>query len=351
MADATAEMKREWSETDEFLKFKVLDGFRCRGLPMSREYLDRIDHEAKIICQMGYAPYFLIVSDLCRFMTERRIRYVVRGSGCGSCYVWGLGISHKWLDPIAYKLPFERFLNPSRVSMPDLDIDIQDDRRHEVVRHTIEKYGEARVARIISFGTLGAKAAIKDVARVLSRPEHQATSEKIAELIPAGKVALDDCLKDSELLREHEKNDRELFRLTRAVEGYARHASIHAAGVVIAPDDMTKYMPLYFTGNPSDRKPSDWEPTTAWDMYACEDRGLLKMDYLGLKTLKVIDQSAGMINFIRQHVEGLPADFDIDSVDRRDEKTWRLLADGRLAGVFQVERMFVRNFAKRMNLM
>src|ERR1035437_10089712 len=351
MADPAPKSKPVWSEIDEFLKYKVLEGFRRRGLPVDAPYLERIDYEGGIICETGYAPYFLIVTDLCRFMTEKKIRFVVRGSGCGSCYVWGLGISHKWLDPIKYKLPFERFLNPERISMPDLDIDISDDRRHEVVAYTIAKYGRDRVSRIISFGSLGAKAAIKDVARGLDLPDYQTIAEKITCLIPAGKVTLDECLKSSELLREMEVNYPQLFKMAKAVEGYNRNTGIHAAGVVIAPEPMTKYMPLHFTGNPADRTPADWEPTTAWDMYDCENRGLLKMDYLGLKTLKVIDDTVACINFIKQYALKQKPDFDVDEIDRHDDKAWQLLAAGKLSGIFQVERTFVRNFAKRMNLM
>jgi DNA polymerase III alpha subunit len=350
VSDAPKEKpKPQWSEIDEFLKFKVLKGLKDRGYPTTQKYLDRVAMEGQVICATGYAPYFLIVSDLCRFMREKKIRFLVRGSGCGSIYVWALGISHAWLDPIELELPFERFLNIERISMPDLDIDIQDDRRHEVVTYTVEKYGKDRVARIISFGTLGARAAIKDLARALDLPDYQIVADKITKAIPVN-TDLDDALKASELLQEMEKSYPRLFEMARRVEGKTRHTTVHAAGVVIAPDEMTKFMPVYYTGNPADRDPADWEPVTSWDMYDVEERGLLKMDYLGLKTLRVIDQSERLINFIREK-QGLKPDFSIDTVDRRDQKAWELLAAGRLAGVFQVERKFVRNFAKRMNLL
>ena len=274
---------------------------------------------------------------------------MVRGSGCGSCYVWGLAISHKWLDPIRYKLPFERFLNPSRVTMPDLDIDIQDDRRHEVVEYTVRKYGQERVARIISFGTLAAKAAIKDLARALELPDYQNLAEKITLAIPGGKVRLADEIQKNELLREYAAAYPQLFEMARRVEGKARHASVHAAGVVIAPGEMTRYLPLHFDGSPNSRSAEDWEPTTQWDMYDCEERGLLKMDYLGLKTLRVIDRTVAMINEDRA-ARGEPPGFDIDEIDRWDERAWKLIDEGKLAGVFQVERQYVRNFARQMNL-
>ena len=352
MADAPSKPKREWSQDDDFLKFKVLKRFRDRGLPMGQLYLDRIDYEGGVICQTGYAPYFLIVSDLTDFMRQAGIRFLVRGSGCGSAYVWGLHISHRWLDPIEYGIPFERFLNPERVSMPDLDIDIQDDKRHLVVEYTVNKYGKDNVARIISFGTLGAKAAIKDVARSLQLPDYQAVADRITAAIPLGKTTLKEAIEKSELLREMETQQPELFKAARLVEGYTRHTSVHAAGVVIAPSAMTNYVPLYFDGSAESRKtPEDWEPTTQWDMYDAEDRGMLKMDFLGLKTLRVIDESVQWINYIKENALGEKPEFDIDTIDRFDEATWRLLADGRLAGVFQVERQYVRNFAKRMNLL
>ena len=318
---------------------------------MSQAYLDRIDFEGKVICETGYSAYFLIVCDLCDFMRHSGIRYLVRGSGCGSCYVWGLGISHKWLDPIQYKLPFERFLNPDRVSMPDLDIDIQDNRRQEVVAYTVAKYGKERVAQIISFGTLGAKVAINDVARALDIPDYQMVAARVTAAIPSGKTTLNESIAASELLREMENNYPEVFRLARRVEGKTRHTSVHAAGVVIAPSDMTDFMPVHFDGNPASRDPGDWSPTTSWDMYDCESRGLLKMDYLGLKTLTVIENTVCWVNYIRQYALNQAPDFDIDSVDRFDDKAWKLLADGKLSGVFQVERSFVRAFAKRMSLM
>jgi DNA polymerase-3 subunit alpha len=342
--------KKVWTEDDEYLRFKTLLGFHRRGLPMTEEYRERLAFEGDVICQTDFAPYFLIVADLCDFMRSRGIRFVVRGSGCGCLHVWGLGISHKWLDPIKLKLPFERFLNPSRVSNPDLDIDIQDDRRHEVVEYTIQKYGKDRVARIITFGTLGAKAAIKDVGRALDVPNHAEISDRISDAIPGGKVKISEALEGSEMLRQYAEHYPKWFEMAQRCEGKTRHASIHAAGVIIAPDSLTNYLPCYFKGNPEKRNPEDWEPTTQWDMYDCEKRGLLKMDYLGLKTLRVMEDAVKLINDRREQL-GQPRDFDIDEVSQKDPNTWKLLSEGKLAGVFQVERQFVRNFARRMNLM
>ena len=339
----------------DFLKFKTYAGFTERGYPLTKEYTDRIEYELGVIDQCGFAEYFLIVADLCRFMREKKIRHMPRGSGAGSAVVWGLGITHRWIDPVALGIPFERFLNPQRVSNPDIDIDIRDDRRWEVVQYTIDKYGADKVARIITFSFLSAKSAIKDVVRAMNLPDYQALGESMANLIPAGKGEdgknhrIDDVLKTNEALRDYERLYPDVFKMVRKCEGKARHPSIHAAGTIIAPDEMTNYTPLFFAKSAENREQADWFPTTQWDMYDCEDRGLLKMDYLGLKTLRVIDETVEAINVIRAAL-GQPADFDIDYVKQDDLPTWKMLADGQLAGVFQVERNFVRTFAKMMGL-
>jgi DNA polymerase III alpha subunit len=343
------------AELISFLKFKCYAGFEERGYPLTKEYTDRIEYELGVIDQCGFAEYFLIVADLCRFMREKGIRHMPRGSGAGSAVVWGLGITHRWIDPVALGIPFERFLNPQRVSNPDIDIDIRDDRRHEVVSYTIEKYGAEKVARIITFSFLSAKSAIKDIVRAKNLPDYQALGESMANLIPAGKGddgrnhRIDDVLKTNEALRDYERLYPDVFAMVRKCEGKARHPSIHAAGTIIAPDDRTNYFPLFYAKAPENREQSDWFPTTQWDMYDCEDRGLLKMDYLGLKTLRVIDETVEAVNIIKGAL-GHTDTFSIDHVDRHDPKTWDMIGDGQLAGVFQVEKHFVRQFAKRMHL-
>jgi len=336
-----------WSDTDEFLRYKVLKGFHERGFPTEAAYTDRITHEGQIICQTGYTNYFLIVADLTDFMRRSKIPFLVRGSGCGSVYVWGTGISHPWLDPVKYSIPFERFLNPARVSMPDIDMDIADNRRQEVFDYTVQKYGTENVARIISFGTMAAKAAIKDAFRAMDIPDYQHVSEKVCAAIPGGKVKLSEAIEASELLKEMSQAYPQVFAMARRIEGKVRQASAHAAGVVIAPAAMTQFMPCYFDGNPADRDPADWQPTTQWDMYDCEKRGLLKMDYLGLKTLRVVDQAVKYINEARTFPGG---PFNVDAIDRKDDITWKMIAEGRLSGIFQVERSYVREFARRMNM-
>jgi DNA polymerase III alpha subunit len=334
---------------DDFLRFKVAKGLKRYDKLADQVYRDRMEYELGVIRDLSFSPYFLICADLCTFMRKRDILHLVRGSGCGSLCVWAIQISHKWLDPIVLGLPFERFLNKDRISNPDLDMDIQADRRQEVVAYTVEKYGKDRVSRICNFNSLGAKQAIQDVARVQSVtiPDHVQTALRITALIsgkPGTKLA--DELVDNEALQDEAARYPDLFKVAKQVEGKVRQPGVHAAGTIIAPDRLTKYLPLYY---PSPEKRDDDFPSTQADMYSCEAIGLLKMDYLGLKTLQVMDETRQLIK-LHQMTSGLPADFDIDNVPQNDPATWKLLAEGRLSGVFQVERHFVRSFARRMNL-
>lgn len=337
------------AESEALLRWKVQQGLFEYDLLEKPGYRDRMEFELSVIVKMGFVPYFLIVGDLCGFMREKKIRFLVRGSGCGSLCVYALKISHRWLDPIVLELPFERFLNPSRVTNPDLDIDIQDDRRHEVVAYTVEKYGKDRVARIATFGTLGAKAAIQDIARAQALPNYQDIAKSITSLISSKPgTELETELKNSDLLREKQRQYPELFATALKVEGKARNVGVHAAGTVITPEHFNNYIPVFYKGSPEDRDEDGKTGTAQFDMYDVEEIGLLKMDYLGLKTLRVIEDTVRLVNIQQRHA-GRP-DLDVDNVDRFDKTTWDLLARGQLSGVFQVEKQFVRGYAKRMNL-
>jgi DNA polymerase-3 subunit alpha len=310
----------------------------------------RLEHELRIIGRMGFDTYFLIVWDLCEYARRVDIWWNVRGSGAGSLVAYTLGITG--IDPIANGLIFERFLNPGRVSMPDIDLDYPDDRRHDMVQYAVQKYGQDKVAQIITFGTLGARAAIRDVGRALDVPLPEV--DAIARLIPAipGKPAkivnvLD---KDHEFysadLEQKYKSEprvRELVDTAKQLEGVARHASSHAAGVIISDKPLVQYVPLH--------RPTSGESglggirsISQWPMEIIEKIGLLKVDFLGLSTLTVMRLAAQLIeqrHGVRYTMENIPYDLGHcgpgkDS-DKGMETAFEMLGRGDVQGVFQVE--------------
>ena len=319
----------------------------------------RLDHELNIINRMGFDAYFLIVWDLCEFARERDIWWNVRGSGAGSVVAYTLGITG--IDPLANGLIFERFLNPGRVSMPDIDLDYPDDRRHEMIEYTIRRYGSDKVAQIITFGTMGARAAIRDVGRVMdiSLPEVDA----IAKLIPAipGKPAsIDDVLEpgndfhSSEFLQRYNEDDqiRQLVDTARSLEGVARHASTHAAGVIISDKPLVEYAPLHRPTSGGDGG-EGIGVVTQWPMEILDSIGLLKVDFLGLSTLTVLRKAAELIEErcnIRYTMENIP--YDQGQVgpdpDKKPEALFDMLGRGEVAGVFQVEGAGMRRLMTEM---
>lgn len=288
---------------------------------------DRMDYELRIIHDMGFDVYFLIVWDLCQFARQKDIWWNVRGSAAGSIVAYGLGITN--LDPLAHDLIFERFLNPGRVTMPDIDLDYPDDRREEMIRYTVNKYGMDRVAQIITFGTLGAKAAIRDVGRALDIPLGEV--DKVARLVPPGPgVKLNDALSQVPELRQmYEGVDyvRGLIDTAREVEGVCRHASTHAAGVVVTDRPLVEYTPLHRPTRGSD----DGLPVIQYTMDVLEDTGLLKLDFLGLSTLTILRKS---VDLIRER-HGIT--YTQDNIPLDDPEIYRLLSSGDVMGVFQVE--------------
>src|SRR6185295_15280412 len=261
-------------------RLRVLDPLASAGrlrhtIP---EYAARLDKEIGVIRRVGFAGYFLIVWDFIRYARERGVPVGPgRGSAAGSLVAYCLKITD--IDPIEYDLIFERFLNEERISPPDIDIDFCENRRGEVIEYVTRKYGRENVAQIITFGTMKAKAVVRDVARVLDMP--YADADKIAKMIPFDlKMTLDKALEESPQLKDAYQRDpkvKELIDISRRLEGTTRHASTHAAGVVIAPRPLTEFVPL-FKGNTA-------EITTQYDMKGIERIGLLKMDFLGLRTL------------------------------------------------------------------
>jgi DNA polymerase-3 subunit alpha len=311
------------------------------------EVRDRLAHELRIIHQMDFDAYFLIVWDLCQAALERDIWWNVRGSGAASVVAYSLGVTN--IDPLGNGLIFERFLNPGRVSMPDIDLDFPDDRRHELIEYTLEKYGKDKVAQIITFGTMGARAAIRDVGRALDIPLPEV--DQLARLVPAipGKpVSISNCLDSghefysAELTEAYNSRPyvRELLDTAAELEGVARHASTHAAGVIIADKPIIEYTPLH---RPTKSVEEDGIGiVTQFPMEILESIGLLKVDYLGLSTLTVMRQACDLIgerHGIHLDLENIPFDRDHVAPDpaKLASKIFELLSSGHVLGVFQVE--------------
>jgi DNA polymerase III subunit alpha len=292
----------------------------------------RMCYELGIIHDMGFDVYFLIVWDLCQFARRQDIWWNVRGSAAGSIVAYGLGITN--LDPLEHELIFERFLNPGRVTMPDIDLDFPDDRREEMIRYTVDKYGADKVAQIITFGTLGPKAAIRDVGRALDIPLGEV--DKVARLVPGGPgVKLDEALNQVPELRQmYEGIDyvRTLVDTALEVEGVSRHASTHAAGVVITDRPLVEYTPLHRPTRGAD----EGLHVTQYPMDVLEDTGLLKVDFLGLSTLTIMRRA---VDLIRERHGKL---YTQDSIPLDDPATYRLLSSGDVTGIFQVESSGMR---------
>ncbi len=316
-----------------YLRKLCEEGLRKRyGDSIPEEVRERLEHELNVIEKMGFAGYFLIIWDVIRFAKENGIRVGPgRGSAAGSLVAYTLGITN--IDPLKYGLLFERFLNPERKTLPDIDIDICEDRRDEVLRYVREKYGEDRVAQIITFSTLKARAATRDAGRVLGFPYGQI--DKIAKLITSDSI--EKSLAEVGELREVYENDpdaRRVLDTAKRLEGLARQDSIHAAGVVISQERLTKYVPL--------QKKGDAEVVTQFSMGPLGKLGLLKMDFLGLRTLTVIEET---LNLIRKN-RGI--DLDIDSIPLDDKDTYELIAKGETVGVFQLEKPGMRALLKEL---
>jgi len=302
-----------------------------------QDYFDRLDFELNVINQMGFPGYFLIVSDFIKWAKDHGIPVGPgRGSGAGSVVAWALTITD--LDPLRYGLLFERFLNPERISMPDFDIDFCQERRGEVIRYVQEKYGADQVAHIITFGTLQARAVVRDVGRVLQMPLGQV--DRLAKLVPsnpANPVTLAEAIKIEPDLKKEQQQEpavAELLSIALQLEGLYRNASTHAAGVVIGDRPLTELVPLYID-------PRSDVPATQFTMKWVEKAGLVKFDFLGLKTLTVIDRA---LKYLTQ--QGIAVDLDAVSVD--DEKSYKGLADGLSQGVFQLESSGMRDVLRKM---
>ncbi len=325
-------------DADEYLRRLTYRGAQQRYKQVDEKVKERIEFELGVIKQMGFAGYFLIVQDFIRAARERDIPVGLgRGSAAGSIVAYCLGITQ--LDPLRYDLLFERFLNPERVTMPDIDIDFCVERRDEVIEYVREKYGRKNVAQIITFGTMASRGVIRDVARVLKIPIPQA--DAIAKMVPvkgSKPMPLKDAIKEVPELHELAESDdirlKELFRYAQTLEGIARNTSVHAAGIIITPDDIVNYLPLY--------KNKDGDITTQWTMGYAEKIGLLKMDFLGLRNLTVIQKAEKMIS------RRLGKEFRVMDVPLDDEETFRLFGEGRTVGVFQFESSGMQEYLRKL---
>lgn len=299
-----------------------------------KEYEQRLDYELSIIESMGYVEYFLIVWDFINYARQNQIMVGPgRGSAAGSIVAYALRITD--IDPMKYGLIFERFLNPERVSMPDIDVDFCYERRQEVIDYVIEKYGEDKVAQIITFGTMKAKAVIRDVGRALAMPYGEV--DAIAKKVPFElKMTLDKALQmNPELRRDYDNDNKihELLDMAKALEGMPRHASTHAAGVVISRESMNEYVPLFM---------SDKGVSTQFTMTTIEELGLLKMDFLGLRNLTVIRDALAMIR------ENYGDCIDFSRMDYDDPKVYEMISVGNTMGMFQLESQGMRQFLKNL---
>lgn len=320
---------------DSYLVRLCLDGMNRRypqGAPQAAR--ERLDYELSVLRQMGFASYFLIVQDFVNWSRQQGILVGPgRGSAAGSLVSYVLGITD--LDPLKYGLLFERFLNPERITMPDIDIDFCYERRSEVIDYVVGKYGADHVAQIITFGTMMARGAIRDVGRVLNMP--LAEVDRIAKLVPEELgITLDRALETSPELRqvyEESPEAKQLLDLARAIEGMPRHASTHAAGVVITREPLTHYLPLQRTGD---------VVTTQFPKETVEQIGLLKMDLLGLRTLTVIGDALRII----KEIQGIG--IDLDRIPLDDRPTYDLLGTGETVGVFQLESSGMRHLLRNM---
>lgn len=318
----------------EYFKEKCYEGlYRNYGSNPDKKYTERLDYELSVIKNMGYVDYFLIVADFINYAKQNDIPVGPgRGSGAGSIAAYCMGITG--IDPMKYNLIFERFLNPERVSMPDIDVDFCYVRREEVIDYVIRKYGADHVAQIVTFGTMAARAAIRDVGRVLGLP--YSTVDAVSKQIPRElDITIDKALrKNAELRKMYESDPRikELVDLAKAVEGMPRHASKHAAGVVITDKPVSEYVPL---------AKNDDSVVTQYTMTTIEELGLLKMDFLGLRTLTVIDDCVKAVR------EREPS-FSIKNIPLDDEKTYDLFRSGETYGVFQCESAGLRRVLARL---
>ncbi len=328
------EFELEGKDAGRYLRQLCEEGLHKKYTEVTPVLMDRLNNELSVIHQMGFDDYFLIVWDFIKYAKENDIRVGPgRGSAGGSLVAYTLDITE--IDPIKYDLIFERFLNPERVTMPDIDIDFEDDRRSEVIDYVIEKYGHSRVAQIITFGTLAARAAIRDVGRVMDLPYQDV--DRVAKEIPMELgMTLEKAIRLNSKLTQMMTDDPQIKKMIESsikLQGVPRHASTHAAGVVIAKKPVDEYVPLYM---------QDGNVSTQYNMILLEELGLLKMDFLGLRTLTVIKNALQLIEETH-HIK-----LDLGQLPDHDEATFNMISKGDTLGVFQLESAGFRKFMREL---
>jgi DNA polymerase III alpha subunit len=318
--------------TETYLRALCEEGLRKKYGDSATEprVHDRLDYELGVVHKMGFNAYFLIVWDLCRFARDHEIWYNARGSAAGSIIAYTLDITR--VDPLEHNLIFERFLNPGRISMPDIDLDFRDDRRSDMLAYCAQKYGDDKVAQIITFGTMGTKAALRDVARVMEIP--LAEIDKVAKLVPfvSGRnTTMKDALEvaDFKKIYDTQPHIREVIDVAARMEGTVRNAGTHAAGVVISDKPILDYLPLHRPTSNSEETPI--KTVTQFEMGILDSLGMLKVDFLGLITLTVMARACDMI-FKRHGIK-----LDLNNIPIDDLKSFELMASGQTAGLFQIE--------------
>ena len=337
---------------EDYLREKVLIGAKEKYQDINLEVQERIDYELEVINSMGFASYFLIVGDLIDFAKSKNIRTGAgRGSAAGSIVSYCLGITG--IEPLKYGLIFERFLNKGRKSLPDIDMDFDERYRGDVIQYAVDKYGKDRVAHIVTFATIKAKQAIRDAARVLGLPF--SSGDKVAKMMPpmilGNTATISECLNldednesgyskefysASEELRSEYKNSEEVKKIidiALGLEGLRRQDGIHAAAIVISPDTITNFLPIQ-------QKGENAEIVTQYEMHTVEQLGLLKMDFLGLRNLSIIDRTLKLIN---------NENLDFDNLELNDEKTFKLFSEGKMTGVFQLESRVAQSVSRNLN--
>ncbi len=316
----------EGKTPDDYLRKLAREKLKEKIPNSVKEVLDRLEHELAIICQKGYSPYFLIVMDIVNRANELGIITNTRGSAAGSLVSYVLDITT--VNPLTYYLPFERFLNPYRPSPPDIDLDVADNRREEIINYISEKYGKESVAQICTFGRMLARGSVRDTARVLGYP--YSVGDRISKLIPMGSqgfpMTIEKALNETPDLKNYYDSDSDaklIIDLAKQIEGNVRHISVHAAGVVVAPGKLTDLSPVQ-------KEPSGEKIITQYEMHACEDVGLIKFDILGIRNLSILGSAVDI-------VEKLTAKrVDIRNIPLDDKKTFEMLARGETMGVFQL---------------